>query len=79
VSAAALAAGGDEAGGQRPPLAAVSSATSGPSTSRPTAAKQDDALDLGATVLPILAKTYWKQALGLVLVLLLLRRLLRRR
>ena len=46
---------------------------------RLAAAKQDDALDLGATVLPILAKTYWKQAVGLVLVLLLLRRLLRRR
>ena len=79
ASAAALAAGGDEAGGQRTPLAAASSATTRPSaTARPSAAKQDDALDLGATVLPILAKTYWKQALGLVLVLLLLRRLLRR-
>ena len=33
------------------------------------APKQDDALDLGATVLPILAKTYWKQ--GLVFLLLL--------
>jgi carbon monoxide dehydrogenase subunit G len=79
ASAAALAAGGDEAGGQRTPLAAASSATTRPSAAaRPSAAKQDDALDLGATVLPILAKTYWKQALGLVLVLLLLRRLLRR-
>ncbi len=27
-------------------------------------AKDDDALDLGATVLPILAKAYWKQALA---------------
>jgi len=33
------------------------------------APKQDDALDLGATVLPILFKTYWKQ--GLVFLLLL--------
>jgi uncharacterized protein len=40
---------------------------------------QDDALDLGATVLPVLAKTYWRQALGLLLVLLVLRRILRRR
>ncbi len=80
ASAAALASGGDEAGGQRAPLTAAYSATTRPSaTARPSAAKQDDALDLGATVLPILAKTYWKQALGLVLVLLLLRRLLRRR
>ena len=38
----------------------------------------EDALDLGATVLPVLAKAYWKQALGVVLVLLVLRRLLRR-
>ncbi|MCY7397050.1 MAG: SRPBCC family protein [Nocardioides sp.] len=28
------------------------------------APKQDDALDLGAAVIPILAKTYWKPALG---------------
>jgi hypothetical protein len=38
----------------------------------------DEALDLGATVLPVLAKAYWKQAVGLVLALLVLRRLLRR-
>ncbi len=36
------------------------------------------ALDLGATVLPVLAKSYWKHALGVLLVLLVLRRLLRR-
>ena len=64
ASAAALAAGGDEAGGPR--------WETGPGT-------QDDVLDLGATVLPALARTYWKQAVGLVLVLLVLRRLLRRR
>jgi uncharacterized protein len=39
----------------------------------------DDALDLGATVLPVLAKTYWRHALAAVLVLLVVRRLLRRR
>jgi carbon monoxide dehydrogenase subunit G len=39
----------------------------------------DNALDLGATVLPVLAKVYWKQALGAVLVLLVLRALIRRR
>jgi carbon monoxide dehydrogenase subunit G len=71
VSAAAMAAGGDEAGGQPTPLKAAS--WGGP------ASGGEDALDLGATVLPVLAKTYWKQAVGLVLVLLLLRRLLRRR
>ncbi|WP_134739782.1 SRPBCC family protein [Nocardioides sp. 503] len=37
----------------------------------------DDSLDLGAAVVPILLKTYWKQALGAVLVVALLRRLLR--
>ena len=37
-----------------------------------------DALDLGATVLPVLLKSYWRQALGVVVVLLVLRRLLRR-
>jgi carbon monoxide dehydrogenase subunit G len=38
----------------------------------------DEALDLGATVLPVLAKAYWKQAVGLVLALLVLRRWLGR-
>jgi carbon monoxide dehydrogenase subunit G len=41
--------------------------------------KQAEALDLGATVLPVLAKTYWKQAVGALVVLFLLSRLLRRR
>ena len=61
--------------------------STGPAGAAPTAAgtpwrraeagdEPDDALDLGATVLPILAKTYWKQLAGAVLVLLLLRRLL---
>jgi carbon monoxide dehydrogenase subunit G len=39
-----------------------------PARSMP-AAKQDDALDLGATVLPILARTYWKQGVALLLVI----------
>ena len=39
----------------------------------------DEALDLGATVLPVLAKAYWKQGLATVFVLVLLARLLRRR
>jgi uncharacterized protein len=37
-----------------------------------------DALDLGSAVLPVLARSYWKQALAGLVVLLLLRRLLRR-
>ncbi|KQT91462.1 carbon monoxide dehydrogenase [Marmoricola sp. Leaf446] len=39
----------------------------------------DDALDLGATVLPVLARLYWKQALGGVVVLWVLSKLLGRR
>jgi carbon monoxide dehydrogenase subunit G len=41
--------------------------------------EQVEAIDLGATVLPIVLKTYWRQIAGAVLVLLILRRLLRRR
>ncbi|GAA2020917.1 SRPBCC family protein [Nocardioides kribbensis] len=40
---------------------------------------QDDALDLGAAVIPILAKTYWRQAAAGLGVLLVLRWLLGRR
>lgn len=63
-------------------------APGGPAESRPrphvvpsgsTASQDDDALDLGATVLPILAKAYWKQIAGAVLALLVLKRLLDRR
>lgn len=36
----------------------------------------DDHLDLGATVLPVLAKTYWKHALAVLVGVLVLRRLL---
>jgi carbon monoxide dehydrogenase subunit G len=41
--------------------------------------ESDQALDLGATVLPVLAKAYWKQAVGALLVLWVLRSLLGRR
>jgi carbon monoxide dehydrogenase subunit G len=44
-----------------------------------TQTESEDALDLGATVLPVLAKAYWKQALGVLLVLWVLRSLLGRR
>lgn len=83
ASEAALAASGDEAGG-----GAAGGGTARPGTSagastawrRPeSGGEPDDALDLGATVLPILARTYWKQLVGAVLVLLVLRRLLGRR
>jgi hypothetical protein len=40
--------------------------------------REPEALDLGSAVLPVLAKSYWKQALAALVVLVLLRRLLRR-
>jgi carbon monoxide dehydrogenase subunit G len=77
-SEAALASGGDEAGGAAPltgsapqpgtaepsaptpPRPAPTAASSG--GSYPAASSQDDALDLGATVIPVLMKTYGPQA-----------------
>lgn len=46
---------------------------------RPTARAGAEAIDLGTTVLPVIARAYWKQAAGALLVLLVLRMLLRRR
>ncbi|NNG18501.1 SRPBCC family protein [Naumannella sp. ID2617S] len=40
--------------------------------------KQDDSLDLGATVLPILVKNYWREGLIAILGLLVLRNLFRK-
>jgi hypothetical protein len=38
----------------------------------PTApARRDDAINLGSTVLPVLARTYWKQGLALLVVVVL--------
>ncbi|WP_395690966.1 SRPBCC family protein [Nocardioides sp.] len=48
-------------------------------TPAPAAPGQDDALDLGAAVLPVLARSYWKQGVGVVAVLALLWWLVRRR
>jgi len=62
--------------------AAAARAGGGPSAPREEAreeVRENDALDLGATVVPILLRTYWRQLAGAVLVLLVLRRLLRRR
>jgi len=35
----------------------------------PAPPPREDALDLGATVLPVLARTYWKQALVVLVVI----------
>lgn len=81
ASQAAVASSGagarDAAGGATAASGAGSSPGGHGGLGRPeTGAEPDDALDLGATVLPILLKSYWKQIAGAVLVLLLLRRLL---
>ncbi|WP_341924294.1 SRPBCC family protein [Nocardioides psychrotolerans] len=57
--------------------------TSAPSAARPAPrpapAQEDDALDLGAAVLPILLKGYWKQGAVGLLVLAIIIKVLRRR
>lgn len=50
-----------------------------PLRTAPPPPQADDSLDLGATVLPVLLKGYWKQGLAAVVVLAVLLRLLRRR
>ena len=42
-----------------------------PVSATPPPARADDAINLGSTVLPILARTYWKQGLGLLAVIVL--------
>jgi carbon monoxide dehydrogenase subunit G len=54
------------------PAAAAAPATPAPSKHAAPAAStrgSADALDLGATVLPVLARAYWKQAVGAVVVI----------
>lgn len=59
--------------------AAAAAAAPPPPTSRPAPPpREPEALDLGSAVLPVLARSYWRQALAALVVLLLLRRLLRR-
>jgi carbon monoxide dehydrogenase subunit G len=50
------------------PVAPPPAATPRPATAT-SARGSDDALDLGKTVLPVLAKAYWKQALAVVVVI----------
>lgn len=59
-------------------VAAPEAAPAAPSAAR-EAPREAEALDLGATVVPILLRTYWKQLAAAVLVIWVLRRLLRRR
>lgn len=68
-----------------PAPATTAPAAAGAPAAEPTTAgggkhaQEQEALDLGATVLPILVKSYGKQIAGAVLVLVVLRWLLRRR
>ncbi|MCY4725039.1 SRPBCC family protein [Nocardioides sp. STR2] len=57
-----------------PPSAAPRAATPPPQPPP----REPEALDLGSAVLPVLARSYWRQALAALVVLVLLRRLLRR-
>ncbi len=51
---------------------APSAPTSAPSLATPPAAHRDEALDLGATVLPVLVRSYWKHGVVALVVLALL-------
>ena len=62
------------------PLAAAAAAAPPPKpvAPRPPPPQSTEALDLGSAVLPVLLKSYWKQALAAVVGLAVLRRMLRR-
>lgn len=60
--------------------ASQASATSQPGPRRlPPPPPQDNSLDLGSAVLPVLLKSYWKQAAGAIAGLFILRRIFKRR
>jgi carbon monoxide dehydrogenase subunit G len=54
-----------------PAPAAAPAAAAAPKHAAPASSSRgsDDALDLGATVLPVIAKAYWKQAVGALVVI----------
>jgi carbon monoxide dehydrogenase subunit G len=58
--------------------APVSAPAAGAGAAAPSPARADEAINLGATVLPIMLRTYWKQGLGLVVLVALIRLLVRR-
>ncbi len=61
-----------------PTARAAAAAPASPRPVRPAPPAQDDALDLGAAVLPVLLKGYWKQGVAALAVLLVAWRVLRR-
>jgi uncharacterized protein len=80
--------GAAAAGSVEPPVGAAAESGAQPPPTPPTPPeppsppkpppREPEALDLGSAVLPVLARSYWKQALAALVVLLLLRRVLRR-
>ena len=77
ADAAAAAAATGEVATPATPVAAVAAPPPRP-VAAPAAPATDDALDLGAAVLPVLLKGYWKQGLGALVALLVVWRLVRR-
>ena len=80
--AAAAAAAGPQSVAAPTPEAGEPAPAAAPPRPRPVAAApppQDDALDLGAAVLPVLAKGYWKQGVGAAAVVALIVWLIRRK
>jgi carbon monoxide dehydrogenase subunit G len=70
---------GDPAPGGDPLAAAAAAPPPKPAAPRPPAPPlSTEALDLGSAVLPVLLKSYWKQALAAVVGLVVLRRVFRR-
>jgi uncharacterized protein len=69
-------AGATEASGVPPPP--TPTAPPAPPAAPKPPPRESEALDLGSAVLPVLAKSYWRQALAALVVLVVLRRLLRR-
>jgi carbon monoxide dehydrogenase subunit G len=57
---------------QAPPAGQKPAAASTPPRRASPAQGKDDAIDLGATVLPVLVKSYWKQGLGVLAIVALI-------
>jgi uncharacterized protein len=63
---------GPEQAAPEPPAPELAGREPAPSRRTAETAGRDDAIDLGATVLPVLVKTYWKQGLGALVVALVI-------
>jgi carbon monoxide dehydrogenase subunit G len=79
VTPAAPVAAVGPAGAEAPPPPPPPRHAAPPPPPRHAAPPPTEALDLGSAVLPVLARTYWKQAAATLLALVVLWRLLRRR